>query len=103
MARPVRGRILVSVLIGVVRIAASLSFVWVSKRLVDIATGALDASMDLHIALLLGVMLLQLVCAAGAAAWENYITVRTGNDLRAGTFASVLQSAWTGRETWPAC
>jgi len=100
MARPVRGRMLLSVLIGLVRIAASLSFVWASKRLVDIATGELDAPMDLHIALLLGIMLLQLICSAGAVAWESYIVVRTGNELRAGTFASVLQSTWTGREAY---
>ena len=41
MVRPVRGRIALSVLIGAVRIAASLGFVWICKRLVDIATGEL--------------------------------------------------------------
>ncbi len=39
MGRPLRGRILVSCIIGVVRIAASMGFVWVCKVLVDIATG----------------------------------------------------------------
>ena len=100
MARPVRGRMLVSVLIGLVRIAASLGFVWICKRLVDIATGVTDAPLPLHIGILLGIMLLQLVCSVSASAWESYNTVRTGNDLRAGTFERVLRSTWTGRETF---
>ena len=100
MARPVRGRMLLSVLIGLVRIAASLTFVWICKRLVDIATGDLDAPLGLHIGILLGIMLLQLICAVSASAWESYNVVRTGNELRAGTFAHVLRSAWTGREAY---
>ena len=100
MARPVRGRMLVSVLIGLVRIAASLGFVWICKRLVDIATGVTDAPLPLHIGILLGIMLLQLICSVSASAWESYNTVRTGNDLRAGTFKRVLRSTWTGRETF---
>ena len=39
MSAPVRWRMAVSVAIGLVRIAASLAFVWASKLLVDIATG----------------------------------------------------------------
>ena len=56
MIRPVRGRILLSVLIGLVRIAASLGFVWICKRLVDIATGELDAPLPLNIGILLGIV-----------------------------------------------
>ena len=100
MARPVRGRSALSVLIGLVRIAASLGFVWVCKQLVDIATGESDAPLGLHIGILLGIMLLQLVCAVSASAWESYNTVRAGNDLRADTFSRVLKSTWTGREAY---
>ena len=100
MARPVRGRMLLSVLIGILRIAASLGFVWICKRLVDIATGETDAPLALHIGIMLGIMLLQLLCSVAASAWESYNTVRTGNDLRADTFARVLRSTWTGREAY---
>ena len=100
MARPVRGRIALSVLIGVVRIAASLGFVWICKRLVDIATGELDAPLRLHIGILLGIMLLQLLCSVAASAWESYNSVRSGNELRRDTFARVLRSSWTGREAY---
>ena len=100
MVRPVRGRMLLSVLIGILRIAASLGFVWICKRLVDIATGVTDAPLGLHIGIMLGIMLMQLVCAVAASAWEGYNSARTGNDLRADTFARVLRSSWTGRETY---
>ena len=39
MSGPVRWRMGVSIAVGLVRIAASLGFVWASKHLVDIATG----------------------------------------------------------------
>lgn len=100
MARPVRGRMLVSILIGLVRIAASLGFVWICKRLVDIATGEIDAPLGLHIGIMLGIMFVQMLCSIGASAWETYIQVRTGNDLRKDTFARVLHSRWTGQETF---
>ena len=100
MARPVRGRALLSVLIGIVRIAASLGFVWICKRLVDIATGVLDAPLPLHIGIMLGIMLLQLVCSVCGSAWESYNIARTGNGLRADVFSRVLHSQWTGRETF---
>ena len=100
MIRPVRGRILLSVFIGVVRIAASLGFVWICKRLVDIATGEIEAPLPLHVGVLLGVMLLQLICSVAASAWESYNNVRTGNELRKDTFARVLRSTWTGREAY---
>ena len=100
MARPVRGRIALSVLIGAVRIAASLGFVWICKRLVDIATGEVDAPLSLHIGILLGIMMLQLVCSVAASAWESYNSVRSGNELRRDTFARVLRSSWTGREAY---
>lgn len=98
MARPAWGRGLFSVCIGLVRIAASLSFVWICKRLVDIATGDMEAPLGVHIGIMLGIMLLQLACSVAAGAWESYNTARTGNDLRADTFARALGSTWTGRE-----
>ncbi|MBQ6244801.1 MAG: ABC transporter ATP-binding protein [Bacteroidales bacterium] len=98
MARPSRGRMLLSVLIGLVRIAASLSFVWICKRLVDIATGVSDAPLGVSIGILVGIMLIQMACSVSASAWANYNAVRTANDLRADVFSTVLRSTWSGRE-----
>ena len=100
MARPVRGRAALSVFIGIVRIAASLGFVWICKRLVDIATGVTDAPLRLHIGIMLGIMLLQLLCSVCASAWESYNIARTANELRKETFGRVLRSNFTGREAY---
>ena len=61
MIRPLRGPLTVSVLIGLVRIAASLGFVWVCKALVDVATGESSASLNLYIGIMVGIMLLQIL------------------------------------------
>ncbi|MBR3285244.1 MAG: ABC transporter ATP-binding protein [Bacteroidales bacterium] len=100
MIRPLRGSLAVSVLIGLVRIAASLGFVWVCKALVDIATGVSAASLGGHIAIMIGIMLVQILASAAASYWESYISVNTLNKLRFDTFSHVLNSTWNGMETF---
>ncbi|MBO4230722.1 MAG: hypothetical protein J5886_03505, partial [Bacteroidales bacterium] len=62
ISRPVLWRDLVTIVIGIVRIAASLGFVWICKRLVDIVTGVVDADLSEHVWILIGIMLVQLAC-----------------------------------------
>ena len=100
MVRPLRKSLAVSVLIGIVRIAASLGFVWVCKALVDIATGERSASLGLYIGIMAGIMLVQILASAAASYWENYISVNTLNKLRFDTFSHVLGSTWNGKETY---
>lgn len=100
MLKPVDGKVLLSVLIGFVRIALSLGFVWVSKALVDIATGVRDAYLPIYIGLMIGIMLFQIICRIGALYWERYLTVNTQNEMRRDTFSRVLRSEWGGRETF---
>ena len=52
LSRPARWRILVSFLIGLVQIAASLFFVWISKALVDIATKDREGSIWLYVGIM---------------------------------------------------
>ena len=100
MTKPVLGRDLVTVLIGGVRIAASLSFVWISKRLVDIATGVIDAELGPHVWMMIGIILTQIICGLAANYWGSYNTIKTRNQLRLGMFAHVLNSRWNGREAF---
>ena len=100
MVRPLRGSLAVSVIIGLVRIAASLSFVWVCKTLVDIATGEKSGSLGLFIGILIGIMLLQIIASAAASYWENYISINTLNKIRFNTFTHVLNSTWNGKESY---
>lgn len=99
MFRPVSGKVLVSILIGLARIAASLAFVWVCKLLVDIATGAADRPLSPYVIAMLAIMAVQIFCSLGANYWENFIVVKTQNRMRHDIFGHVLGSTWTGRES----
>ena len=86
MFRGVRWQVLVRILIGLVRIAASLAFVWICKVLVDIATGNLGADIHTYVWVFVGIMLLQLVSNVSASYWESLITVKAQNKMRYETF-----------------
>ena len=98
MSAPVRWRMAVSVGIGLVRIAASLGFVWASKYLVDIATGVKNDSLTTAIGIFLGILLLQLGTIVLSSWWDSYNQVKAQNILRKDLFGHVLKSRWDGRE-----
>ncbi|MBR6465252.1 MAG: ABC transporter ATP-binding protein [Bacteroidales bacterium] len=98
MSRPARWRMLVSFLIGLVQIAASLSFVWISKALVDVATGDRSGSLWSYVILMASIMLLQIALRLFAAWWEKMNVVKTQNILRRSHFSHVLFSTWRGKE-----
>ena len=97
-ARPHRLRILASGLIGMVSIAASLAFVWVSKKVVDIATGDAPGELNTFVMLMLGIMLVQVIARVGANYWQGFIVVKAQNAMRAGMFRKVMFSTWTGKD-----
>ncbi len=100
MGRPLRGRILVSCVIGVFRIAASMAFVWVCKALVDIATGESSEPLGLYVGLMIGIMLAQVILSTAFSWWEGMIVTKTQNSFRAEVFGHVLASEWHGREAF---
>ena len=85
-------------LVGVVRIAVSLTFVWASKHLVDIATGVSDAPIGRGIAIFIGILTLQLLSIVFSGWWDSYSIVKTQNILRKSLFSHVMNSRWEGRE-----
>ena len=97
-SRPVRPRMLVSILVGGVRIGASLGFVALSRLLVDIATGVSDARIGPAIALFVSVLALQIGVNLFAQWWDSYSHVKAQNLLRMKLFSHVLESRWDGRE-----
>jgi len=99
MFRPVAGRVVVSVLIGLVRISASLTFVWVCKLLVDIVTGKSANEFKPYVIIMIGTMIVQIIGNVSASWWEGYSVVRTRNKIRKDTFSHVIKSVWTGRES----
>ncbi len=85
-------------LLGLVRIAASLSFVWVCKELVDIVTGVSEAELSGRIVIMVCVMTVQILCGIGASYSQKYGIVTVQNTLRADLFGRLLDSEWNGRE-----
>ncbi len=98
MSAPVRWRMAVSIVIGLVRITASLAFVWASKYLVDIATGVKGDPLADGIIIFLCVLALQLGCIILASWWDSYNLVKAQNILRKDLFGHVMKSRWDGRE-----
>lgn len=94
----IRLRIALSGVAGVGGVCASLAFVWVSKRLVDIAT--LKAGGELwHYALLLAACIAaQLLCSAISSRLDQLNAVRLKNDLRHRLFARIMESRATGKK-----
>ena len=96
--RPHLGRVMFSGLIGLVNISASLAFVWLSKTVVDVATGEREGDLIHFVTLMLGVMLVQVLTRVGANYWQGVIVVKAQNDLRASTFRKVMYSTWSGKD-----
>ena len=96
--RPLAGRVGVAYLVGLVDVFASLAFVWISKRVVDIATGSLDLPMKDSVVIMICIVAVQLLCRIFNRYWEGWIVVKAGNDIRRRSFSRTLCSVWDGRE-----
>ncbi len=96
--RPHRLRILVSILIGLAGVAASLAFVWASKKVVDVATGASHGELMTFVTILLAIMLVQVITRIGANYWQGLVVVKVQNKLRASMFRKVMFSTWSGKD-----
>lgn len=93
-----RLRIVCSGLIGIFHAGISLFFVWVSKRLVDIATGEVVTDLYPYIGLLLGCILCQLACSTVRSRLDTYTEIRLTNTLRHQLFTRLMNSRWMGKE-----
>lgn len=100
MSYTLRWRLVVTVLVGIVRIAASLGFVWASKHLVDIATKVSSDSMGRGIALFAGILVLQIATLIFSNWWTSYNNVKAQNHIRNELFGHVMRSRWAGRERY---
>lgn len=99
-SRGFRLRIALSGGAGVAYVSVSLAFVWVSKRLVDIATGHAAGSLAPFILLMVACLLLQLALSAVQNRLDSLNTVQMRNRLRHRLFVQLMNSRWTGRETF---
>lgn len=85
-------------LVGILRVAASLSFVWTCKVTVDIATGKHHGNIFLWIVAMICIMLLQIIFS-NMATWQRAAnTMFIANGLRLRLFDKSMNSDWTGKD-----
>lgn len=97
-SRSARGWVLCYTLLGLLRIAVSLTFVWVCKELVDLATNSSDEPLGGMITLMVLCIVLQIFCRTASSYCEQYARINMQNRLRLNLFGTVMSSRWSGRE-----
>lgn len=93
-----RTRIALITAIGTLSVFASLFFVWISKRLVDIATGVKEGGITESIVMMIICMLFQLLIWSAGSWLETQNGVRLNNKLRYRLFRHLMMSCWYGKE-----
>lgn len=93
-----RGRILLSCLTGIIGVAVSLAFIYASKVVIDIATGAAIGSLTNAAILTIALLIAQLLCGAVDTWLSARMQVEIGNALRHRLFSRLLQSRWNELE-----
>ncbi len=97
-SRRINYRYIIIIPIGVIKILASLAFVYSSKRIIDIATGALDAGFGLWAAYIICAMIVNIGMNSLSVYMEKVGSVKMQNMLRAYLFSNILSAVWSGRE-----
>lgn len=92
----IRLRIVLSALWGLGYVCASLAFVWVSKRLVDIATFKVEGDVWHYTALMVACIAVQLSCSMVSSRFDQLNVVRLKNKLRHRLFTRIMESKPTG-------
>lgn len=93
-----RARILLITAVGALSVCASLFFVYISKRLVDIATGVKEGGVTGSILLMIGCILFQLLIWTAGSWLETRNGVRLNHKLRYRVFNHLMMSCWYGKE-----
>jgi ABC-type multidrug transport system fused ATPase/permease subunit len=78
--------------VGIVYVAMSLVYVWISKRLVDIATNRAEGSLWLYVAFMLGCLAAQVLLSAYTSRLEVESEIDVQNRLRHKLFSHIMDS-----------
>ncbi|MGP1610289.1 MAG: ABC transporter ATP-binding protein [Candidatus Cryptobacteroides sp.] len=97
--------VVVNILLGFLLVGLNLFFIWVCKRLIDIATGAITPASGavyntilIYCVIMVIVMLARVVISAFAARLENTTYSKMNFIIRSYLFSNLLQSQWQGKE-----
>ena len=93
-----RAAVLVNMMLGTVNVGLNLFFIFLCKRLVDIATGAVTGSLGLYTGLVLAVIVIRLVISAVNVRVENLTNSKMNFIIRKGLYSSLLYAEWLGKE-----
>ena len=93
-----RGAVLANILLGSLNVGLNLFFIFLCKRLVDIATGAATGSLGVYTAAVLAVVVLRLVVSAVNVRVENLTNSKMNFIIRKGLYSNLLYAEWLGKE-----
>ena len=89
-----RGQIGMIILIGLVEVAFSLAFVWYSKVIIDVATGAQEGQLLYYAILLVVLIVLQILFRLLDIRMRRMTEVRMANSIRYSVFSHLLYTRW---------
>ena len=93
-----RRYVVLTCVMGICSVLFSLAFIGVSKRVIDIATRAVEGNLRREALLLAALLLLQLACNVMDSWVGVRMQVELGNGLRQGLFTRLLRSRWNELE-----
>ena len=93
-----RGAVLLNVLLGTLNVGLNLLFIFICKRLVDIATGAATGSLLTYTCIVLALIVARLAVSAVNVRLENLTNSRMNFIIRKGLYSDLLQAEWLGKE-----
>ena len=97
-SKGMRWRITFRAICGIFHVGISLLFIWISKHIIDIATGQAEGSFTLYSSLLIACVLIQLILSAINRRIEDLSNTQLNNRLRQQLFNHIMISRWMGRE-----
>ena len=93
-----RGAVVANILLGWLNVVLNLVFIFLCKRLVDIATGAVAGSLGVYTALVVTVIVIRLAVSAVNVRVENLTNSKMNFIIRKGLYSNLLYAEWLGKE-----
>ena len=87
-----------NILLGSVNVGLNLLFIFLCKRLVDIATGVVTGSLGLYTAVILSVVVIRLLVSAVNVRVENLTNSKMNFIIRKDLYSNLLYAEWLGKE-----
>lgn len=95
-----RSSILLYVIIGIFRIVISLSFIWISKEMIDVATQNSQGNLFIYAVALTIALLIEMLSSSLFSYIETNVEVSIRNRLRMNVFNKAINRVWNGKEKW---